>query len=226
MSTKRAFSQKIDNVHARHEGSKIIVTYDILEAGEDKTFDVSVYCSFDQYSVPLKRVTGAIGRQSYGVGKAIEWDFKTELQSSYEDLTFEVRAKIIPEFKKFVFKSPTVKSVKRGATMQISWTGGRSEEQIKFHLYKQGVEQSVIAETKNTGAYLWKVPARLKKGQYNLKITGASDEVLSTAFFVRPKLPLAIKVIPIAALGSALFLMGSRGGNSGPDELPVPFDPN
>ena len=69
-----AFSQSFENVKVTPNASGIAITYD-LKGNGDETFMVAVFASHDNFSVPLKLVSGDVGKGvKPGVGKTISWN--------------------------------------------------------------------------------------------------------------------------------------------------------
>ncbi len=89
-----ALGQETTNVQAQFDVNKqkINIFYD-LEAVEGQKFEVSVYCSFNNYAMPLVFVSGDVGKKvTAGLRKKIVWDYKRETDNELAALDFDIRA--------------------------------------------------------------------------------------------------------------------------------------
>ena len=98
MFSGSVFSQQIGNVHARRNGSQIVVTYDLMQVPPDYLFDVSLYVSIDggNYEGPLKSVSGEVGNDiGGGRNKKIVWNVLEEREDLISDeVSFKVQARV------------------------------------------------------------------------------------------------------------------------------------
>ena len=126
------FSQKIGSLKAAAQGDKIIITYDLTGGVSGDKYNISIFASFNNFSSPLHRVTGDVGKGIIeGTGKRIEWESKTELGNFKGQLSFEVQAEVIPAF---TLQTKTT-SFKRGKTQSIQWRGGDPNQNVKIELF-------------------------------------------------------------------------------------------
>jgi formylglycine-generating enzyme required for sulfatase activity len=87
-------AQQVQNVRFTQSGKQIIIAYEITGAQQGQTFDVQVYCSIDNFSSPLKSVTGSVGQGiTGGSPRSIIWDVTSDRESLNGNISFEVRAK-------------------------------------------------------------------------------------------------------------------------------------
>ncbi len=199
-------AQTFENVIAVAQGNKVLITYDLLNPRSDEVFAVELYGSHDNYSSPIKFVTGDVGSSVRpGLSKRIEWSVEAELKKYKGDITFELRAK--PIMAKLTFRSPFVDGkVRRGKNVVIQWTGGSSMQQVKLNLYQGELLVAPIAETLNSGLYSWSVPKSLKKGKnYNLRLTSGAETVNSPVFSIKSRTPFIVKVLPVLIGGAAAY---------------------
>lgn len=221
-------SQSIENVNAQvSEGNKVAITYDLKGNPDQDRFSVKVYSSHNGFSSPLNQVTGDVSRTfsiSPGNNKKIIWDALREINSFNGELSFEVRAEVYHFLR--LTKPASGKSVRRGATTLLTWTGGIPSENVKIELLKSGTVLSDLGTRNNTGTYNWSVPKELEKGHdYSLRFSSNSGTVTSDNFSVNAKYPLALKAgVPALAIGAVILLSGGGGDESSP--LPVPPEPN
>ena len=221
-----AEGQTIQNLSATFLNGKVIVSYDVAGAKANQSYSVDLYSSHDNYSMPLKMVSGDVGKNiKVGSGKRIVWDVTAELVEFSGDLSFRIKGEIIPL--PFAFKSPiTGGSARRGKSIGITWEGGKPDQMVKFELYKDNNKVMSLGDSRNTGEFSWLIPKDFSKGTYSIKLT-AGDEMRQSGFFqVKPKTPLMVKLLPLLAAGGAAVVLAGGGGEKGATELPVAPNPN
>ena len=127
----------------------------------------------------------------------------------------------------FIFKNPTVGgSMRRGKKTTVTWEGGKPTQNIKLELYQGTNLISTVAETTNTGQYIWNIPKKQSKGSYTLRLTADQEIVTSNAFKIKSKTPFIVKMLPVVAVGGAAAVLLGGGGGSGSKDLPWAPDPN
>lgn len=206
LSPLATFSQKLENLKAIPQGEKIIVTYDISSDFPGDKYDIALYASSNNFSSPLQRVTGDVGRgQAEGKGKRIEWDAKNELGNYKGELSFEVRAEVIAAF---ALKHEVI-SAKRGKSIQLDWRGGAKNQDVKIELLKEGVVQGVVGTVSNNGTYNWAIASSEKTGVgYQLRFVNGKEIVTTQPFSIKHKIPMVVKVLPLVAVGIIVALSG------------------
>jgi hypothetical protein len=232
-------AQKIENVTAASSEEQIIITYDLIGAQPGQEFRIQMYSSVDNFGAAVLKVTGDIGnRIPAGTQRRIVWNSKEELNNFKGEVTLEVRgealASLVPQVEKpvttsssispYSIKSPWSTSHKRGKALTIIWSGGTPVDNVSLELLKESVPQQKLTDTKNNGNYQWEVPSKMKTGNYQVKLKGPNGETTSTAFRIKPKVPLILKLLPVAGVGYLVVKLLSGGG--GDDELPEPPEPN
>lgn len=225
-----ALSQSFENVKAVTQNNKVFIYYDLISPNNDQTYAVKVYGSHDNFTNPIKFVTGDVGNSVHpGVNKRVEWSVEAELTSYNGDISFELRG--VPNAMKLSFRSPVAgRSVKRGKKTEVVWQGGSSSQLVRINLFKDEQLISPVAETNNTGKYTWTVPKKLKKGTYQLKLTSGSETISSGGFKIKKRTPFIVKMLPIVAVaGAVYFLMPGEtpddGGGGGPTDEDLPDAP-
>ena len=231
-----ATAQRIENVQAHAEGSRVTITFDIVDATPGQTFNVKIYSSYNQFSAPLQNLEGSFGEAVHGgKGNQVVWDARPELGASYDDnLLFEVRA--IPSAIPWSFKSPAGgKTLRLGKSVDISWTGGSPEQQVQIDLMRgTNVVRENIGRTSNNGYYSWKIDDSLEKGdgyQFKVSTEGGNQSITSPQFSIKGKPPVWLYIAPLAVAGGAAALLSGGGGNDsggggggGANDLPNPPD--
>lgn len=216
------FSQKLENLKAEALGDKIIITYDITGSHPDDSYNISLYSSHNNYSVPLTLVTGDVGKKiKEGKNKRIEWDAPSEYNGIKGTLLFEVHAELVA---KLTFQN-SIDHVRRGKIAPISWRGGDQHATVKIELIKDDVVIGIIGTNKDKRSFDWKISARQKTGKnYHLRLTNGKEVVSSKAFSIKPKVSLLMKIIPAVGVGFAAYLVLNGAKDSGPTELATPPD--
>lgn len=222
-----ASAQSVENVVAEVlQNGKVVITYDLNGDPETERFNTSIYSSHNGYSSPLKNVSGDVSADYSvipGSAKRIEWDAATELGSFNGELAFEIRAEVYRFLR--VTKPAPGKSVRRGSTATINWTGGQPSEKVKIELLKSGIPVNNLGEVNNSGSYNWSIPKETEKGKdYTLRFTGTSGSITSESFAVNAKFPLLLKIglaVPVVIVVAVLLSKSSDDGGA----LPTPPDP-
>lgn len=113
----------------------------------------------------------------------------------------------------------------------MAWVGGTPTDKLNVELLRDSVVQKRIAENvTNTQKFSWSIPMNVKPGDnYVVRVTKAdSNEVISMTqpFIIKRKIPLLLKVIPIAAIGAVFVVVATGSDSSTSDDLPTPIKPN
>lgn len=228
-------AQKIENVKATVHGDDIIITYD-LSGKDGQEFKINLYASNSNFSKPIVKASGDIGSKiTPGKDKRVVWNAKNEISDYRGDLVIEVRGEpgVISSsptssVRPLSFLSPAGSGVKRGKTLNVSWTGGSPSENVELNLIKDGVVKEKLSSQNNNGVYFWQVPKGTKTGTYQLKLSGnTSGEATSSNFKVKPKVSLLLKVLPVIAVVGVVAAVAGGGGGTEPKaaDLPIPPEP-
>lgn len=221
-----AYAQRIENFVAAFTDGKVILTYDLAGTRTDQKFQIEVFSSHNNFSAPLRSVTGDVGAGvSGGNGKRIEWHITTELGNFKGQLSFRLRgSETVPNL---TLTSPAGGKLKSGKPTTVQWTGGYPGQQMKLSLLQNGREVQTIATVNNSGNYQWVVPPETPKGEYQIQIIGGTQTAKSQNFIIGKKMPLWLMLSPLA-VGAvvAIILSGGDGGDDPPKtgdskELPV-----
>ena len=217
-----AFSQKLENLKAIVQGEKIIVTYDLSQGYAGDKFDILLYASHNNFSSPLQRVNGDVGRGlTPGKGKTIEVDARNEIGNYKGELSFEVRAEVIAAFA----LTNNISSAKRGKSIALAWRGGMKNQDVKIELLRAGVSQGAVGTAGNNGMYQWLVPSNHKTGtDYQLRLVNGKETVTTGRFAIKHKVPTLLKVLPLVAVATVVGLVG--GSKPGPAKANLPLPPD
>jgi len=224
-----ALSQRIQNVNATViNKEKVVITYDIAEAGEGQKFRLQLYASTNNFSTPLVFVTGDVGPAvTPGLRKRIEWDAKSELQDFTGEVTFEIRGEVIAPALAFADGSVGHK-YKRGKSMKLKWRGGKVGESVNLELLKGGQSIFPIGTITNYGTHTFTIPKSTAKGSdYQIKLVSESGTLVSHQFIIRKKGNFLLKMLPVLVAGGAVYylMMPTEEGPDNPDPLPEPPEP-
>ncbi|MDA0196389.1 MAG: hypothetical protein O2887_17050 [Bacteroidetes bacterium] len=222
-------AQTITNLGATFANGMVTVTYDVQGTHPDQTFSLDLYSSIDNFTAPLKAISGDVGKAvKAGTNKKILWNAAAEMGNFDGDLTFKVKglANALP----YTFKSPEGGSRKMGKPLTIAWQGGLPEETVTLQLFKDNTLVTDIGQTRNNGTYTWAVPKKLEKGSYTLKLTGKTETVQSSAFEIKSQMPLLLKIVPAVVVAGIVVVVLPKGGGGGGDpigdDLPAAPGPN
>lgn len=229
-----AQAQKMEIDWIEVVADRIIVHYSLEDMNPNHQYLVSLYSSKDNFAVPLTRVSGDVGTEvRAGKERKIIWDVTKELGAYKGNLTFEIRGRVFVPFVKLIdFEEGKV--YKRGKNYPLTWTSGNLSGQVLIELYKG--QERIWGESNipNIGKYDWFIQGSIKKGNdYKLKFTNTKDRndfVYSKQFTIKPKVPLALKVGGLLAVGAGVYILSgasSSASQEGAQDLPGhPADPD
>lgn len=214
--TFKSEAQQIENVLFKVSGSRVEVKYDLI-ADETQLYRIEVFSTHNNYSSPLVKVAGDVGDNIVpGKGKSIIWDAASEIGSFSGKIELEVRGFIMPPFLKFTNIS-NGKMLRRGKTTKITWQTDLNDPNINFELQQEGQKILEISRVPNNGTYNWSIPKNRKTGKnFRLVATSNGQNAQSAYFKIGNKVPLALKILPVAIVAGLVAVLVSGGnGNSG-----------
>lgn len=223
------FGQSIDIVKATFDGQKVLINYELAFADASQKFTVSLYSSYDNYAVPIQGITGTVGEGVVpGENYHINWDVRSALPPTFDgEIIFKVKAtKLIPALPLNVIPF-SVTAYKRGQSIEINWTGGRTGDKLTIELQKGNeTPQKVIEKTYNNQNYSWQIPTKTKPGNdYTVRIFNpdkSADTATSEKFSIKPKYAVWMKAIPFVVVGVVIKLLsGSDPPPTTSKDLPV-----
>ncbi len=220
-------AQQVTNIQASQLSDTVVrVTYDLQAELPGQLFEVQLFSSANDFILPLIYVEGDVGPDvPGGSNRFIDWNVARELIAFDGDLVFEVRAKLT--FSPLQVTFPVGGGVRRGTTQTITWLGSNPENYVDIELFRDDRKIGTISRTSNDGSYKWVVPIDTKPGQgYSIKISSTSSTQSHQGgyFSVKRKVPLTIKLIPLAVAAPLVIILSDDGGSSGPRILPAPPD--
>ncbi len=223
-------AQKVQIERVELAKEKIIVHYDLDDSNPNNEYQLNLYASKDNYTVPMTQVKGDVGNEiKPGVGKKIEWNINDEFGDFAGDLALEVRGRVFVMFAKLQ-GFDTEKGYKRGKTYPLNWKPGNTNP-IHIELFKGSERLVGELNHPNNGSYLLTMPSHAQRGDdYRIRITDSKrpDESIYSGFFsIKPRVPLLFKTAGGAAvLGGIVFLgtvlSGSKDEGSQPDPPGLP----
>jgi hypothetical protein len=200
----------------------VVIHYDLLDSIAGRDYNIKIFSSTDNFINALQHVSGEIGLTiKPGMGKKVVWDAKRELGENYTgSVSLEIRGVLYVPFVHFSgFEE--YKVLKRGKTYQLTWSGGSPRNILNFDLYRGDTKVTTFANIANGGYSKITLPIDIRPGKnYYLRISDAKnqDEVVYTGkFAVKRKIPLFVKLIPIAAAAALIPML------SGGDDAPYAF---
>lgn len=224
-----ATAQQISNISASLLNENTIrVNYKLEGEVPGQLYKVDLYCSTDNFNLPLEYVDGYVGENvEAGINNFIDWDLSKELVAFEGSLNFEVRAELTFTPISMIF--PERAKLSRGKQHLITWKGTNTSENVDIQLLKEGKRVGTIASTRNDGQYEWEIPPSTRPGNgYAVKVSSTSSSQTDTGaeFTIRRKIPLLVKLIPIAILAPVVYEL-TQETTQPPQPLPLPpFTPN
>ena len=209
-------AQEIENLFFRIEGSNVIITYD-LKGEPEQLFRIEVFSSHNNYSTKLIQVSGDAGENiAPGRAKSVTWDAAAELGNYDGSIELEVRGYIMPQFLEFT-NIYSGSSFKRGKTNTILWNSIVSDLKIKLELHQAGEKISELGNIPNNGRYSWSIPKDRKPGKnFKLIAISSNNQASSVSFKISPKIPIILKILPLAVIGGLVAVIVSSGGGPEP----------
>jgi hypothetical protein len=241
--TNIALSQQVSDVRASLDGNNVVIQYN-LTGSFGQTFKVDLHSSYNNFSTPLRMVSGDIGENvSPGLDRRVVWEARKELRVFSGDIEFEIRAEVF--FSPLRVTTPVAGSTyKGGKSLGITWRGGNAGERLTVDIMRDGRIFQSLGSVINTGNYAWIIPKKIAKSDgYSVRLTSDSpgqSPVSSQGFTMKKKgspiIPIAVVVAVAAAAVAGVVLggggttngagTGGGGGGGGTDnDLPDPPDP-
>jgi hypothetical protein len=215
-----ATAQTFENIRTRVEDDRVIIFYDLVTFDPGSKVRVRVYSSHDYFEKPLQNVSGDIGLVVPGPNRRIVWQ-PGELLEKAPSLTFNFQGDMIYDLR--ILKPEPSETIIRGKGHSIEWQGGHPDDTVVIVLKDLNRDSVVLAQTKNSGSYVWETPKDLKPGKnYSIKISTSDVIFVEQRFAVRRKIPLVTWGIPI--LGVATFVIIKATAPE--EEKPLPDAPD
>jgi len=217
-------AQDVANISASLlNATTVRVSYDLEGEVPGQLFNVQLYSSTNQYSLPLEYVDGYVGEDvEAGINRFIDWDIEKELVAFEGELNFEVRAELTFTPISMIF--PDDASITRGKSQLITWKGTNTRERVDIQLLRDGRRVQTIANTANDGLYEWEVPYATKPGKgYTVKISSTSSSQTDTGseFKIHRRIPLMVKIIPFV-VATPIIIKLTEEPPEQPEFLPQP----
>lgn len=222
-----SYAQEFSVKRIESQQGKITVYYDLVDTLA-RSYSVRLYHSGDNFLTAAEHVSGDAGIDiRSGRGKKLIWDTNKQFGEGYTGrISFEVRGRVYVPFVRFE-KFEKEQTIKRGVPYEVSWTGGNAQNLLDFELYKGDKKVLTIPNVPNVGHHKITLPKSVKPGSdYRFKISDSrnKDEVVFTNNFkVKPKIPFIVKVLPVAVVGTAAYLLFKPKKD---ERIPDPANPN
>lgn len=209
-----SFSQQISQVKITQESNEVIVRYR-LDGVQGKAYHIDLYASHDNFTTALKEVIGDVNetRVLPGADKSIRWDALKELKSFNGDISFELRA--VPAPPLFSEIKTSTNKVKRGKSIQISWTGASL---AKVELIRGTTH--LLAGENEVEKIDFTIPKKIKKGNYKILLSHKGEEIEGPDFAIRPAIPAVVKIAVVVATGIGIWFATKEPELSEPQKLP------
>lgn len=221
-------AQSFEVTRIETAGGKVILYYDLLDTASSRQYAINIYSSRDNYIQPLEFVLGDVGIAiKPGINKTITWDVGKEFGMGFrESVSLEIRGSIyIP----FIMMDQFYEKIKRGKVYPITWTGGTSQNVLNFELFKGDKKVDAFTNIANEGEYNLLIPTTVAPGKdYYFKVSDVrnrDDVIYTTKFTIQRKLPLAAKIIPVAAVVGVGVYFVLQGTDPENNDIPDPVTP-
>jgi hypothetical protein len=204
-----------------------IITFDlsILPAASDRErYDVNLYASADNYQEAVEQLKGIRVNEK----QVIRINGSEKLGEYEGSLTFKATA-VASVFPVQMDESGKKKFTK-GKKVNLTWTDYHDVGSYTIELYQGVILKETLARNYQGTTFTQKLPKDLEKGNYQLKVTPAGRQELSSEAY---PVVVAAGLSPLLIGGGVLVVGGgilaATGGGgesvSGTDELPDPPGP-
>ncbi|WKK78110.2 Ser-Thr-rich GPI-anchored membrane family protein [Marivirga salinae] len=203
--------QNVEIKEIYFEEAKVHILYKLEDSKNDRSYQINIYSSKDNFISPLQAVKGDLGVEIYpGDSKEIIWDPFEEFGQDFNDhINIEIRGRVYIPFVKL--DDFNYESLKRGKSYEITWTGGASSNILNIDLYKEDNKVAVFSNIANVGEYVLNIPKKTEVGEnYRLRISDKNnkdDVVFSKEFAIKRKIPLALQIAPVAIVGAGIYFL-------------------
>ncbi len=236
-----ATGQSFANIRAELIEGQMRIRYDLINGNPNELFRVELRTSVDNFTTSMKTATGNVGENvKAGRSLSIFWDPASELPENFDgQLQFKlvgepmtpVDEPVAEPVESVAFSNPKSGSkFKRGKTTFLEWSG-TGDGNYTLELYRSGNKISDLTNVRGSKSFSWLVPENLEPGaDYELRLSGSGDEIISETFSIKGKTPLFLVLAPIAVAGgvAGVLVSGGDGDSNAPggsEELPTPPDP-
>lgn len=210
--TYQASAQEFSIKQIEVGGDLLTLHYDLIDTVKDHTYSIYVYSSKDNFLSPLQKIAGDAGLEVRpGLNRKVVWSAKEELGTDFKgEIELEVRGRLYIPFIRFEgFRD--VEQRKRGVPFLVKWSGGTRQNILNFQLYLSDKLKHTFPNAPNNSEHKITIPVSVKPGKgYYFKIsdTKNKDQVVNTPTFeIKRRYPLALKMLPILAVGGAIYFL-------------------
>ena len=224
------YCQKVENAEIRQDGDDLVIVFDLMPRE-------SIYELYDviitAYDGNREKILKMKDQDASDVRPGNRLRFvipgKENFQNFRGNVDFDIKVKMTYSPIRITAPVKRKKWIK-GKSMDIKWRGGLEGERFTLELYKDFDHVSSIGTNVTSNEIKWDIPRDVKPGgKYAIRITSDSNngnQVFSSEFKIRRKIPVVVKILPALLLGSVVaVLIGSSGKDEGfpnPPELPDP----
>jgi hypothetical protein len=210
-----SISQNIENLRTVIQGSKAIVTYDLIGVG---SYYIEIYSSIDTFTNQIRFAIGDLGSGiKPGKGKKIVINLELEKITLYDNLKFQINTINEDQGQEVVSDNSlnsivfNVKDLGRGKTNEIYWPATNTSIFVNIELHHNGkLVYPLASNTPNSGFFSWKTLKSLNvDGNYQIIIVDVNNSlnlVKSNMFMIKPQIPTIVKVL--AGIGAAAIIGG------------------
>jgi len=205
---------------------KMVIHYDLIDSVEGRFYSIRLYSSSDGFLNAMQKIIGDAGLEvKPGKDKTIEWTLSEELGPNFEGkIAVEVRGR---QFIPFINTENinAYKVFKRKRSYNLTWSGGTPQNILNFGLMRGDKKVMSFPNVANVGHHAFEFPAYVKPGKnYRFKISDAKnkeEEVKTTTFRIKRKVPLVVKALPVIAIGTLVYMIVSNKSSAAVGEEPI-----
>lgn len=226
-------AQEVREVTITQQGDDIIIDYRLIPEVSGEVFLVTVTASHNNYTQPLKEISGDVGEGVKAGKNRIIWNARSELGNYSGDLDVQVAA--VSLYQPITLVKPGAgDKFKRKKSNKLKWSGGKPNDKVEISLMQNGKVIRKIGTVSNTGTFNWKIPADLTMAEnysIRMKSTNPYAREVNSAPFTIKKAGLAWYwyALMAGAVGGGVAAISGGGsggsGETGGSSLPAPPAP-
>ncbi|MGL1885509.1 MAG: GPI anchored serine-threonine rich family protein [Reichenbachiella sp.] len=221
-----AVSQNVENAAVQQVGDDLIISFDLMPKESIKErYTISLIALYGNDSIELKVKDGSLTDIRPGNGLQFTVSGKDNLENVKGNVDFSVTARMT--YSPIRILTPgDGQSAKRGKSLDVAWKGGFEKDDYSIYLYQSDSLISTLKSPFVGTSYTWNIPKKTKKAEnYQIRLTSNNHQgqsEISSEFRIKNKIPIVIKVLPLAVLGGVVAILLTQSDDGGSTEVPDP----
>jgi hypothetical protein len=206
------FAQSIEIRQIEFLNNQVLIRYDLIDSISGRSYSIRLFTSADDFLNSSQKATGDVGLEiKPGSNKTIQWQANEELGTSFDGkVTIELRARLFVPFID-TENIDQFKIYRRKRDYNLTWSGGTPQNILNFDLMRGDKKVMSFPNIANVGHHTLQFPVYVHPARdYRFRISDSKnrdEQVYSSTFRIRRKIPLLLKAVPVVAVGVLLALL-------------------